>query len=252
MHTYRTCSEIGASDQQSRVPSLTFSSTSEHDTITLGEQLAALLRPGDIVSLDAPLGAGKTRLVRGVARALNCDESLVASPTYVIVHEYPSRSPLNPPLVHVDAYRLSGPDDLDSLAWDRIADGSKIVLVEWGSIIRAALASEPSFAEVRIRVVDPTSRVIELLAPDAWATRPEWNRLASHADHGSGGAASTGECPVCGRQAAADPATTPFCSERCKLADLGKWFSGTYTLSRELVEEDLSDPDLGRQPPSAS
>lgn len=242
---------------------LTFESGSETDTIELGELLGGVLRPGDLVLLDAPLGAGKTRLVRGVARALGCDESLVASPTYVIVHEYPARSALDPPVVHMDAYRLSGPDDLDSLGFDRIADGTRIVLIEWGERVAAGLASEASLAHVRVQVLDPSRRRIELSAPEAWALRPGWNRLAARADRASEFGKEKTLCPVCGGAVGVSAsgglsgsggvggAEMPFCSERCKLADLGRWFSGTYSVSRELVEDDLDDPDLGRTTPGA-
>ena len=83
------------------------------DTEALGERLAAELGPGDLVVLSGPLGAGKTVLVRGIARGLGV-AGPVTSPTFVIAREHP---PLNsgPSLVHVDAYRLGGIDELDDL-----------------------------------------------------------------------------------------------------------------------------------------
>src|SRR5262245_47994123 len=95
---------------------LTFTrkSGSEAETLLLGGALGSLLRGGDVVLLDGPLGAGKTTLVRAVAAGMGLDTGAVASPTFVVVHEYGDR------LVHVDAYRLGSAEDLDSLGWDRL------------------------------------------------------------------------------------------------------------------------------------
>ncbi|SOC89096.1 tRNA threonylcarbamoyladenosine biosynthesis protein TsaE [Curtobacterium sp. 314Chir4.1] len=92
----------------------------------LGARLAAVLRAGDLVVLTGPLGAGKTTLTRGLGAALGA-RGQVSSPTFVLARTHPTTS--GPDLVHVDAYRLSDPlelDDLD-LDWD-----ASIVVVEWG------------------------------------------------------------------------------------------------------------------------
>jgi tRNA threonylcarbamoyladenosine biosynthesis protein TsaE len=84
------------------------------DTEALGERLAAGLRAGDLVVLSGPLGAGKTALVRGLARGLGV-AGPVTSPTFVIAREHrPLPGGAGVPLVHVDAYRLAtagGPAD---------------------------------------------------------------------------------------------------------------------------------------------
>lgn len=92
----------------------------------LGARLARLLRAGDLVVLDGPLGAGKTTLTRGLGRELGA-RGAVTSPTFVLAREHPTTSGV--PLVHVDAYRLPGARELDDLDLD--FDGS-IVVVEWG------------------------------------------------------------------------------------------------------------------------
>lgn len=233
--------------QQSRVPTraptLRLLSPNEDRTIELGELVGGVLRPGDLLTLDGPLGAGKTRFVRGVARSMGVDDRLVASPTYVLVHEYPVRSPLDPPLIHIDAYRLNSHHELDSIAWDRLADPAfgAVILVEWGERIAPALADHASLARIEIAPDGAESRVIVLDAPMSWTTRPQWNRLSSYAE-GLEGASQT-RCPVCGGQARAG-CPLPFCSERCRMADLGKWFGGQYAVSRELTDDDLNDQDL--------
>jgi tRNA threonylcarbamoyl adenosine modification protein YjeE len=92
----------------------------------LGARLAAVLRAGDLVVLTGPLGAGKTTLTRGLGAALGA-RGQVSSPTFVLARTHPTAA--GPDLVHVDAYRLSDPVELDDLDLDW--DGS-IVVVEWG------------------------------------------------------------------------------------------------------------------------
>jgi len=96
-------------------------------TEALGRRLGALLRAGDLLVLTGPLGAGKTTLTRGLGAALHV-RGQVASPTFVLARTHPSEQ--GPPLVHVDAYRLGGADELDDLDLDY--EGS-VVVVEWGA-----------------------------------------------------------------------------------------------------------------------
>jgi tRNA threonylcarbamoyl adenosine modification protein YjeE len=92
----------------------------------LGARIAAQLRAGDVVLLTGELGAGKTTLTRGLGAALGV-RGTVTSPTFVLARTHPRDGA--PPLIHVDAYRLSGPDELDDLDLDLEAG---IVVVEWG------------------------------------------------------------------------------------------------------------------------
>lgn len=106
------------------------------DTRALGRELAARLRPGDLVVLSGPLGAGKTALTQGIGQGLGVT-GRVTSPTFVIVRVHGGRVPL----VHVDAYRLrdSGRLDLDDLDLD--ADlATSVVVVEWGEGVVEALS----------------------------------------------------------------------------------------------------------------
>lgn len=92
----------------------------------LGARVAAVLRAGDLVVLTGPLGAGKTTMTRGLGAALGA-RGQVSSPTFVLARTHPTTA--GPDLVHVDAYRLSDPVELDDLDLDW--DGA-IVVVEWG------------------------------------------------------------------------------------------------------------------------
>lgn len=92
-----------------------------------GVELAGLLRAGDLVVLTGPLGAGKTTLTRGLGAGLRV-RGAVTSPTFVLARTHPSTIG-GPPLVHVDAYRLSSAVELDDLDIDF---ARSIVVVEWG------------------------------------------------------------------------------------------------------------------------
>ncbi len=103
----------------------------------LGRRLAALLRPGDLVLLAGPLGAGKTTLVQGVGEALRV-RGPVTSPTFVIARVHPPLAG-GPALVHVDAYRLGGLAEVDDLDLD--LDGS-VTVVEWGEGLAEGLSAD--------------------------------------------------------------------------------------------------------------
>lgn len=93
----------------------------------LGLGLAKILEAGDLLVLTGPLGAGKTTLSRGIGEGLNVIGT-VSSPTFVIARTH-KRTDAGPELVHVDAYRLGSPQELDDLDIDF---ASSISLIEWG------------------------------------------------------------------------------------------------------------------------
>ena len=100
---------------------------SEEETERVGEQLARTLRPGTVVLLYGELGAGKTALVRGLARGLGAPPDDVSSPTFTLIQEY---SGTDVTLYHVDLYRLS-PREVDELGLEELVAGDGIVAIEW-------------------------------------------------------------------------------------------------------------------------
>ncbi|MGN6766194.1 MAG: tRNA (adenosine(37)-N6)-threonylcarbamoyltransferase complex ATPase subunit type 1 TsaE [Rhizobiaceae bacterium] len=99
----------------------------ESRTALFGEDIAAALKPGDVLALEGDLGAGKTTLARAIIRALAGDPSLeVPSPTFTLVQSYDARIPAR----HFDLYRLSDPEELLELGFDEAREEG-VVLVEW-------------------------------------------------------------------------------------------------------------------------
>ena len=116
-----------------------FEVESVEETWELAKELAAELKPGDVVCLEGDLGAGKTTFTQGLAAAMGVP-GRVTSPTFCIVQEH--RSSLESTLlVHMDLYRLHGEDDVIAIGWeDYLAEGA-ILVVEWperaGSLVPA-------------------------------------------------------------------------------------------------------------------
>jgi tRNA threonylcarbamoyladenosine biosynthesis protein TsaE len=119
----------------------------------LGQQLAALLRPGDLVVLTGPLGAGKTTLVQGIGEGLGV-RGPVTSPTFVIARVHPPAGGSGPALVHADAYRLGSRAEVDDLDLDADLDRS-VTVVEWGEGLVEGLAD--SHLEITITMDPPAA-----------------------------------------------------------------------------------------------
>ena len=107
-----------------------FTTTSPEETIALGRELAGLLVPPKLVLLRGDLGAGKTTLVKGIARAFQAaSEEDVTSPTFTLVHEY--RGP-QVTLYHIDLYRVDTQRELETLGLDDLVSEKSVLLMEWG------------------------------------------------------------------------------------------------------------------------
>jgi tRNA threonylcarbamoyladenosine biosynthesis protein TsaE len=111
------------------------------ETEALGERLATELGPGDVVLVSGELGAGKTTLIRGAARALGVREP-VTSPTFTIGHTYSGTLPVS----HLDLYRLAELDQEDPALLDDYVTADSVSFIEWPA------AAEPWLERVTRRV----------------------------------------------------------------------------------------------------
>lgn len=130
---------------------------SPDDTRALARELAESLPPGALLLLVGPLGAGKTTLTRELVAALG-SHAQVSSPTYTLIHEYPTPQGT---VVHIDAYRLPRADALQELGLDDYLERARMVVVEWGAELAALY---PEAWELRLELL-PEGRRAELVAP---------------------------------------------------------------------------------------
>jgi len=166
------------------VSRLSIQSTSVEATMQVGEAIGSCATPGDIIALQGELGAGKTQLVRGIAQGLGLDPRQVSSPTFVMVQEYepppPEEEengqekgdrPFIPVLVHIDAYRIRSPDELESIGWaghgEELRDGA-VIAIEWAKLIRPALGDDLLWIEIEHA---PEGRQFLCSAIGAWQAK---------------------------------------------------------------------------------
>jgi tRNA threonylcarbamoyladenosine biosynthesis protein TsaE len=103
---------------------------SPEETIAFGHTLTDILSPPKLVVLRGDLGAGKTTLIKGIAKAFDAaQEENVTSPTFTLVHEY--RGP-RVSVYHIDLYRVDTPRELETLGLDDLLADNSVLLIEWG------------------------------------------------------------------------------------------------------------------------
>ncbi len=120
-------------------------SSSEEETIKIGEELGKLLKPGTIIGLIGELGTGKTVLVKGIARGLNIREE-PNSPTFVIMNKYDGRMPL----YHFDLYRISSEEELEEIGYEEYFYGQGVTIVEWSDRIKEIFPEYTIKIEIKI------------------------------------------------------------------------------------------------------
>ena len=122
------------------------------ETTAVGERLATLLLPGDVITLEGELGAGKTTFTKGLAKGLGVKRT-VSSPTFTIIKEYEGRLPF----YHMDAYRLENSEE--DIGFAEYFHGNGITVVEWATFIEEFLPRER--LNINISYVDEHSRRLE-------------------------------------------------------------------------------------------
>ena len=113
-------------------------SHSTEETIAIGEELGRTLVPGDVLILTGDLGAGKTQLTKGIARALGVADD-VTSPTFTIQMVYPGR---DMDLNHFDLYRLERADQLEDTGIFDVLGADGVCVIEWGEQFADELGDE--------------------------------------------------------------------------------------------------------------
>jgi tRNA threonylcarbamoyladenosine biosynthesis protein TsaE len=148
--------------------SLRVLSHSVSDTHRLATVISQLVQPGDLVVLAGELGAGKTAFTKGLAAAIGIVDA-VTSPTFVLVQEY--EGPL--PLAHVDVYRIEHPAELPDLGLDDLLDGGRLVVVEWGDTIAAALPTDRLEVHLHFGRTDDERAVELVVQGPRWRARKD-------------------------------------------------------------------------------
>ena len=130
-------------------------------TMSFGQSLAKILADEDLLLLDGPLGAGKTSLVKGIAKGLSIKEP-ITSPTFALSHHYLSgkRS-----LIHLDLYRLENPLAANDLFFQEEENASSIgalLVVEWASRLSCNISKA---CHLEIKYMQDIGRKIEIIPP---------------------------------------------------------------------------------------
>jgi tRNA threonylcarbamoyladenosine biosynthesis protein TsaE len=142
-------------------------SSSEEETIKIGEELGKLLKLGTIIGLNGELGTGKTVFVKGIARGLNTREE-PNSPTFVIMNKYEGRIPL----YHFDLYRISSAEELEGIGYEDYFYGNGVTVVEWSDRVKGIFPDKTIKIEITIPVEPDhnaeTIRKINIEGKDRW------------------------------------------------------------------------------------
>lgn len=126
-----------------------FKTHTDEETMKLAQVLALYLKPGDVITLEGDLGAGKTTFAKGIANGLGVKRT-VSSPTFTIVKEYEGEIPF----YHMDVYRLENSDE--DIGFSEYFNGNGIAVVEWAHFIEDYLPKDR--LKVNITYLDEHTR----------------------------------------------------------------------------------------------
>ena len=135
-------------------------------TEAFGAKLATLVQPGDVITLEGTLGAGKTSVARGLLAALGLAGE-APSPSFAIVQPYEPPE-VRIPVLHVDLYRIDDPAEIDELALDD-ARYDSVLLIEWPE--RAGAGYWPDALRLSLTIEPDGTRGLTVGVPEAWRSR---------------------------------------------------------------------------------
>ena len=132
-------------------------SSSEKETIEFGKIIGKIAKSGQIILLKGDLGSGKTRLVKGIAEALNSNQEVI-SPTYNLINEYSGKVTL----FHMDLYRLDNEMDLLNIGFEEYLYREGIVVIEWPELAFDLLPED--FLLINFEIVSKEKRKLKFEA----------------------------------------------------------------------------------------
>lgn len=133
-----------------------------NETDIIGQLIGNHIPPGSIILLSGNLGSGKTTLTKSLCTGLGVNPDIVISPTYTLVNIYFGKWPIH----HVDLYRLSSLDDLDSFDREDLISDEGLTIVEWPELLSSYLTTEPQLS-IEIQLIDDTSRLFNFQSKNA-------------------------------------------------------------------------------------
>jgi tRNA threonylcarbamoyladenosine biosynthesis protein TsaE len=133
-------------------------------TKAFGVLLGEIAEPGDVITLEGSLGAGKTALTQAIGSGLGVDPKMyITSPTFSLLHEYQGRLPL----YHMDLYRLAGEEEIENLGFSEYFYGAGLTVVEWPERLGNFMPSER--LHIVLLIINETSRMAQLTCHgDRW------------------------------------------------------------------------------------
>jgi tRNA threonylcarbamoyladenosine biosynthesis protein TsaE len=131
---------------------------SARETESVGKAIGRVLREGDVIALIGDLGAGKTALVHGIVSGLDAPSTFVASPTFMLMHQYQGRLPLT----HMDLYRLRSLAEAEAIGLAEVFADDGVTAIEWADRFPGLLPSDR--LEVRLSHRTLTTRSVQFVA----------------------------------------------------------------------------------------
>lgn len=135
---------------------MTFQTKTCEETIALGEKIGQLLKAGDVIAMKGTLGAGKTTITKGIAKALGVEDT-ITSPTFCLISEYEGKKL---PLYHMDVYRLDSEEDFLNLGVEEMLYGQGVCIVEWSEKVMKVLPKKT--ITLTLTPQEDGSRIVEI------------------------------------------------------------------------------------------